>query len=85
MNEVNIDKLGLFNLLGPATFRFAMFMANGSQEGLAFRILLDNVDQLDLTSQIVQQELIPTLQTAGVLLQDDVDRIQQYINSSLGL
>lgn len=83
--EVFINKTGLFNLLGPATMRFAMFMASGTQEGTAIRILMDNVDEIDLNCDLVKLQLIPMLSQAGVLDSTDVDRIQSYINSAIGI
>lgn len=83
--EVFVNKTGLFNLLGPATFKFAMFMASGTQEGTAMRILMDNVENIDMNCDLVQQQMIPMLQLAGVLDNDDIARINLYINNALGL
>jgi hypothetical protein len=83
--EVFVNKTGLFNLLGPATMRFAMFMAGGTQEGTAMRILMDNVESIDMNCDLVQLQLIPMLSQVGVLDNDDLVRIQAYINNALGI
>jgi hypothetical protein len=83
--EVFVDKTVLFNILGPATLKFAMFMAGGTQEGTAFRILIDNIEYIDLNCDMVQQQIIPMLLNAGVFDQSDVDRIQNYINQVMGV
>ena len=83
--KVFVDKTILFDILGPATLKFAMFMAGGTQQGTAFRILMDNINYLDLNSSMVQTQMIPMLVGVGVLDQADCDRIQQYIDSIEGV
>lgn len=85
MNTVFVSKVTLINLLGSAAIPFAMFMASGTQEGTAIRILFENIDQLDLNCDLVKVQMVPMLQQAGVLQQTDVDRINAYINTTLGL
>jgi hypothetical protein len=84
-HEVFVDKTSLFNVLGPSALKFAMFMASGTQEGTALRIMLDNVDRIDLNCDLMQQELIPLLQAVGVLDAEGSVIIQNYINQTLGL
>lgn len=83
--EVFVDKTSLFNILGPYSLQFAMFMASGSQEGLAMRIMLDNVDRIDLNCDLMQQHIIPLLVNVGVLDANGVALITNYINTTLGI
>lgn len=82
--EVFVDKTSLFNIMGPYAFPFAMFMASGTQEGTACRIMLDNVDRIDLNCDMMQQQMIPLLVSVGVLDQAAVDAITAYISNTLG-
>lgn len=82
---VFVTKNTLFNILGNASLSLAMFMANGTQEGTAFRILLENVDEIDLNCNFIQNIVIPRLLQASVLTQADASVIQSYINNTLGI
>lgn len=82
---VFVTKNTLFNILGNASMSLAMFMASGTQEGTAFKILLENVDDIDLNCNFIQNIVIPTLIQASVLSQADANVIQSYINNTLGV
>lgn len=82
-NEVFVSKMTLINLLETSAFPLAMFMASGTQQGTAMRILFENIDQLDLNCAFVQQQVIPMLMQASVISQTDVDRINSYITQVL--
>lgn len=86
MNQsVFVTKPTLFNILGNSAFPFAMYLANGTQEATAFRILLENVDQLDLNCDLVKNTLIPMLIQASAITQTDANNITAYVNNSLGI
>jgi hypothetical protein len=80
-----VSKAELIRVLGPAAWKFAMFMASGTQEGTAMRIMFENVDSFNLLDSVVQGMMIPMLQTAGVLNETDMQRINDYILASSGV
>lgn len=83
-NEVFVDKTTLFNILGADALSVAMFMASGSQEGTALRIMLDNVDRIDLNCDLMQQQLIPLLASVGAMTQTTVNNINSFVSTTLG-
>lgn len=84
-NTTMVTKAMLITLLDTSAMSFAMFMASGSQEGLAIRILFENVDELDLGGTVVQSYLLPLLLAAGAVDQAAVDRVNGYLAESRGL
>lgn len=80
-----VTKAMLITLLDTSAMSFAMFMASGSQEGLAIRILFENVDELDLGGTVVQSYLLPLLLAVGAVDQAAVDRVNGYLAESRGL
>lgn len=83
--KVFVTKAELLRILGPESWSFAMFMASGSQEGTAMRILFENVDDFDLNDSIVKDMLLPLLLQVGAISQSSIDNITSYVNNSLGI
>ncbi len=79
-----VTKPQLITLLDNSTLSFAMFMASGTQEGTAVRILFENVDSLDLNGDVVKLQLMPMLLAAGAVDQLAIDRINTYVDTALG-
>ncbi len=82
---VMVTKAQLITLLGDSTLTFAMFLASGSLQSNAIRILFENVESLDLNSFVVQQQLMPILLQAGAVNQAAVDRVNNYVSVALGI
>lgn len=80
-----VTKAQLLTILDTSTFTFAMFMASGTQEGTAVRILFENVESLDLNGDVAKFQLLPMLFAAGAIDQAAVDRITAYVNLALGI
>jgi hypothetical protein len=83
-NLVMVTKAQLITLLDDCAFSFAMFLASGTTEGTAVRILFENVNELDLNGSIVKAQLMPLLLTVGAVNQAAVDRVTAYTRQSLG-
>jgi hypothetical protein len=83
MNEVFVSKTTLINLMGNSAIPFAMFMAGDTIEGKAIKILFENIDQMDLNCSLIKDNMIPLLQSVGVLNADDIIRINDYITKAL--
>lgn len=82
-NEVFVNKTTLINLIGPSAFKFALFISGDTAEGKAMKVLFENIDSLDLNCDLVQNQIIPIMVNTGVFTQDDVNRIQAYVQNSL--
>ena len=82
-NEVFVTKTTLINLMGGSALKFAMFISGDTVEGKAFKVLFENIDQLDLNCELVKHQLLPMLGSAGVFYQEDIDRINNYIQAAL--
>ena len=77
--SVVVSKGELFNILGSTSITFAKFLTGNTDDGRAVRLMFENIDEIDLTNSLVQDILIPLLQSHNVLSTADINKIDQYI------
>ena len=82
-NEVFVTKTTLINLMGGSALKFAMFISGDTVEGKAFKVLFENIDQIDLNCDLVKNQLLPMLGSVGVFYDEDMVRIHNYIQTAL--
>lgn len=77
--SVYVTKGRLWDLLGDDALKFSIWLNSGELEATAIKTMLENTDGVDLTSPLVQGELLPLLQSKSVISQATIDTINQYI------
>jgi hypothetical protein len=81
MNEVIITKSYMWVLLGSDSILFAGWVNGGSPESLSIKFMIENTENIDLNSVVLQTYIFPYLLTNNVITSSTMDRITSYITS----